>query len=331
MTFIKGLFWNKEESRLRAIYRILIQATIFFILMKGLAALVGVPDEITAYLSLGTILILSGIRLFRVLISVWLTGKWIDRRPFSDFGLQINKKWWGELGFGLVLGIIMISLIFLVELAAGWITITDTFFSVRSSGSFFMTFIVYLVLFACVGFSEELMYRGYFLTNLAEGFNGKTIGPKYALVLGLIFSSLLFGIFHLGSPHATFISTLNIVVFGLLFGLSYGLTGRIAIAIGLHTTWNFFQGNVFGFPVSGVTFPLESASVFSIQQNGPALWTGGAFGPEAGLVGLITFVIGVLLLLGWIRVRRGSIKLDLRLAQPPSNEKEQTKLYVKRS
>ena len=228
MDFLKGLFWNKEESRLRAIYRILIQATVFFILMKGLAALAGVPDEITALLPLGTILILSGIRLFRVLISVWLTGKWIDRRPFSDFGLQINKEWWRELGFGLALGVILIGLIFLVELAAGWITITDTFFTVRSDGSFFITFLVYLVLFTCVGFSEELMYRGYFLTNLAEGFNGKSIGPKYALILSIVFSSLLFGVFHLGSPHATFISTLNIVIFGFLFGLSYALTGRIA-------------------------------------------------------------------------------------------------------
>jgi membrane protease YdiL (CAAX protease family) len=324
MEFIKGLFWNEDQTRLRSVFRLLIQATVFFILMKGLAALTGVPDEITAYLPLWTILVLAGIRLFRVLISVWLTGRFIDRRSFSDFGLQINKEWWGELGFGLVLGIFLISLVFLVELTAGWITITDTFFTVHSDGSFFITFIVYLVLFACVGFSEELMYRGYFLTNLAEGFNGKSIGPKYALILGMVFSSLLFGIFHLGSLHATFISTLNIVVFGLLFGLSYGLTGRIAIAIGMHTTWNLFQGNVFGLPVSGEIFPLESAAVFSIQQNGPALWTGGAFGPEAGLVGLITFVIGFLILLGWVRFRQGSLKLNTQISQPPSNEKSPT-------
>ncbi len=325
MTFVKGLFWNKDESRLRAIYRILIQATAFFILMKGLAALAGVPDQITALLPLGTILMLSGIRLFRVLISVWLTGKWIDRRPFSEFGLQMNKEWWEELGFGLGLGAFLIGLIFLVELAAGWITITDTFFTIRNEGSFFVTFFVYLVLFACVGFSEELMYRGYFLTNLAEGFNGKSIGAKNALALGIIFSSLLFGIFHLGSPHATFISTLNIVVFGFLFGLSYSLTGRIAIAIGLHTTWNLFQGNVFGFPVSGEIFPLESAAVFSIQQNGPALWTGGAFGPEAGLVGLFAFAAGFLILLGWIRVRRGRIKLNLIVPEPPHPKRVKTK------
>ena len=104
MNFVKRLFWNKEQTRLRAIYRILIQATAFFILMKGLAALAGVPDEITALLPLGTILILSGIRLFRVLISVWLTGKFIDRRPFSEFGLQMNKEWWARIGFWFGIG-----------------------------------------------------------------------------------------------------------------------------------------------------------------------------------------------------------------------------------
>jgi len=105
-----------------------------------------------------------------------------------------------------------------------------------------------------------------------------------------------------------------------LFGIAYALTGRLALPVGVHIAWNFFQGNVFGFPVSGTTFPAETVTFFSIQQTGPELWTGGAFGPEGGLLGLFAIVAGILLILAWTRFRQGEIKLDTQLAQPPSKE-----------
>jgi len=66
MPFIKALFWNEKEARLWAGIRILIQLTLFFILMKSLAALLNVPSEITSNLPLMIILAIAGVRLFRV-------------------------------------------------------------------------------------------------------------------------------------------------------------------------------------------------------------------------------------------------------------------------
>jgi len=218
------------------------------------------------------------------------------------------------------LGIFLIGGVFLIELAAGWVTISGTFYTANSEQPFILKLIVFVILFVCVGFSEELMYRGYHLTNIAEGFNFKAIGPKYAIGIALFLSSILFGIFHLGSPGATLISTFNIFLWGTLFGIAYALTGRLALPVGVHIAWNFFQGNVFGFPVSGTTFPAETVSFFSIQQTGPELWTGGAFGPEGGLLGLFAIVAGILLILAWTRFRQGEIKLDTQLAKPPSKE-----------
>ena len=96
MTIIKIIFWNKEQTRLRAGFRILIQLTTFFILMKSLVALFRVPSEITSDLPLWVFLSVAGVRLFRVLISVWLSGRYLDRRTFADFGLRLNKIWWQE-------------------------------------------------------------------------------------------------------------------------------------------------------------------------------------------------------------------------------------------
>ena len=166
-----------------------------------------------------------------------------------------------------------------------------------------------MILFGCVGFSEELMYRGYHLTNIAEGFNIKAIGPKYAIVIAVFLSSILFGIFHLGSPGANLISIFIIFLMAILLSIAYVLTGRLAMPIGVHIAWNLFQGNVFGFPVSGTTFAAETVTFFSIQQSGPELWTGGAFGPEGGLLGLLVIIAGIFLMVGWVRFRYGSIKL----------------------
>ncbi len=94
------------------------------------------------------------------------------------------------------------------------------------------------------------------------------------------------------------------------------MTGKLAIPIGLHITWNFFQGNVFGFPVSGT---LANVTTFiAIEQGGPDLWTGGASGPEAGLIGIIAMVLGVVLTVVWVYWRYGSVSLHLPLAEAPA-------------
>jgi len=149
------------------------------------------------------------------------------------------------------------------------------------------------------------------LINLAEGLNHHRIGKRNALLLAYGISSLVFGLLHLGNPNANWVSVLNISLAGLFLGLGMVLTGSLAIPIGLHITWNFFQGNVFGFPVSGIQ---AGASVIATQSVGPAWLTGGVFGPEGGLLGLGAMLIGILLILLWVR-RRGNLNLDVDLAQ----------------
>ena len=116
-----------------------------------------------------------------------------------------------------------------------------------------------------MGVYEELVFRGYQLRNMAEGLNQPGLSPRAAVLAAWVLSSLLFGVLHALNPNAGVMSTVNIVLAGLMLGAGYLLTGELAVPIGLHVAWNFFQGNVFGFPVSGLT-PI-GATFISTQQG----------------------------------------------------------------
>jgi uncharacterized protein len=250
---------------------------------------------------------------------VWLAGRFLDRRPFADFGCRLSGGWWLDLLFGMALGALLMTVIFLVELGFGWIAVTGEFQSLAPGTPFALALLLPAGIFLCVGVYEELLARGYQLRNAAEGFNYPALGPGGAVLLAWVLSSVFFGVLHAANPNATAVSTFNIVIAGLMLGFGYVLTGELAIPIGLHITWNFFQGSVFGFPVSGLK-PL-GATFLSTDQGGPTLWTGGAFGPEAGLLGPAAMTLGCLLIALWVRLRSGKLSIHTPLAEGPKHNR----------
>ncbi|MBN1430668.1 MAG: CPBP family intramembrane metalloprotease [Anaerolineae bacterium] len=336
MAFIANIFWNPEQRRLRALWRLLIWGVVWFTLLITIQAIIGVAAVIIGFatgmltaeqlsnpmliseqlMEQSWILVAAEIAQFVVTVgAVWLAGRFLDRRKFVDFGLHLNKDWWIDFGFGLLLGAILMAIIFGMEVVTGWITITRTFVAPQGN-AFAIAILGALFTFILVGINEELFSRGYQLTNMAEGFNWKLLGPRWAIVIATLLSSAIFGLLHLGNPNATAISTFNIFLAGILLAVGYLLTGELAIPIGLHISWNFFQGNVFGFPVSGIS--SNQTTFIGIEQGGPDLWTGGAFGPEAGLLGVGAMALGVILTILWIYLRRGKVALHLPLAEAPT-------------
>jgi len=244
--------------------------------------------------------------------SIWVAARFLDRRPLADFGLRLDAAWWRDIGFGLVLGAFLMLLIFLVELAFGWITITDTFY-VADGGAFGLATLVFLATSLAVGIREEMLSRGYHMTNFAQGCR-KLFGPWGSLIAGWVISSVMFGLMH-WNRGATVTKIVYIVVAGMfLFGIGYLLTGRLAISIGVHITWNFFHSGVFGFPVSGTS--ASRVTFIAIEQGGNDLLTGGAFGPTAGVVGLAGILVGACLIALWVRRREGRIRLYLPMTDP---------------
>ncbi len=327
MRIWNAVVYDPAERRLRLVWRLWGQLLLFLLMLfaEGVAlgilstALRGVgapgtpaPGKLSA-LSEPLLIVWGPLATGApMLASVWVATRVLDRRSLCDYGLRLDRRWWADLGFGLALGVLLMSLVFVVQWALGWIVVTGTL-RPAVEGAFLPLMVAHLLGFALVGVYEEVFSRGYQLTNLAQGLRGQ-LGAKGALLAGAAISSLLFGVLHLGNPSMSTVSMLNLTLAGLLFALSYIFTGRLGVAVGLHTSWNFVQGNVFGFPVSGLE--VNEVTLIATEPVGPELATGGAFGPEAGLVGLGAILLGMALTLLWVRWREGRLRLSEDIGMP---------------
>jgi uncharacterized protein len=136
-----------------------------------------------------------------------------------------------------------------------------------------------LLLFIIVAFTEEITFRGYILNNLMQSMN-----KWWALTI----CSIVFALSHITNPSGDqILPMLNIFVAGYLLGINYIYTKNLWFAIFLHFTWNFFQGPILGYEVSG----FSTSGLFLQTTKGPALLTGGDFGFEGSLVCLILNII----------------------------------------
>ena len=323
MNLISQLFWSSDDRRPRTLWRLVLFALLLaasMLAVNSLLADVFGTDLESAMGELGLFtewrlaryLLQMALGLLAVVLPTLFAARFFDRRPVSDLGLQLTAAWWRDLCFGLLLGALLMFLVFIVELALGWITIAKTF-STRSSQSFWVALVSPLTLFLAVGIYEELVVRGYLLKNLAEGLSFGPLVGKVGMLLALLISSVTFGLAHAGNPNASAVSSFYLFLAGLLLGLPFVLTDELAIPIGLHITWNFFQGNVFGFPVSGTS--ANQTTFIAVEQGGPVLWTGGVFGPEAGLIGVFAIVAGSLLIIWWVKRTRGKVAFCSSVAE----------------
>lgn len=309
--------WNAEERRLRAGWRILLQLLVLAVATNGLGVAfrkVATMRErhIEAVFSQAPLFLVSALV---VSLSVWLACRFFDRRPFDDLGMRVDRRWWIEAAFGTALGALLMGGILGVEFAFGWASygeLPDLPGEVPRLAFVPAT----LFVFIAVAFYEELMSRGYHLTNLAEGFTCRWIPPRSAVMLAAFVSSAVFGLAHAGNPNATFMSTGNIVIAGMMLAAGYVTTGRLAIPMGIHLSWNFCQ-NLFGMPVSGQS-TFFYGSILARQESGDPLVTGGSFGPEAGLTGLVAMAIGTAATLAYVRWTTGELRIHPSIAAPPA-------------
>ena len=142
-------------------------------------------------------------------------------------------------------------------------------------------------LFFLVSVSEEIFFRGILF---------RMINRRWNIWAALVISALIFGGLHIFNDNATLWSSIAIAIeAGSLLGAAYAYSKNIWLPIGIHWIWNYTQGNILGFPVSGED---NVTSIITPEISGPQWLTGGSFGAEASV---ISAVIGLLISLWFIR------------------------------
>jgi membrane protease YdiL (CAAX protease family) len=208
-----------------------------------------------------------------------LAWKISTKRKLSDMGFTSIKSDYKELLAGLIFGILSISVVFAAIILSGQAVIATW------KPHFAPSQLLYLLMFIMVGFAEELLSRGYIMSVLRQ---------TKSIAAIMIIPSVIFALLHSFNSGIGAVPYINLTLVGILFSYMYLKSGNIWMPIGYHITWNYFQGNVFGFKVSGT----EVEGMLSTSYTKDNILNGGAFGPEGGLF------VTVILLIGFVVVNR---------------------------
>lgn len=217
-------------------------------------------------------------------LAVFVARRWIDRKSFASLGLTWDRHALFDLLFGFMLSGIMAGAVFSAMLALGYIGNLQL---AVSGWAALQMLAAPLLVMALVGFWEELVFRGYLLQNMAEGMGMRT---------AIIISCVIYGLVHSMNPNAGIVSSLIIVLFGYLRIYGYLTTRQLWLSIGMHTGWNFFQANVFGFAASG---HAEEQTLVTHDSAAADWLSGGNFGPEASILTIPVILAALLAMRVW--------------------------------
>lgn len=207
-----------------------------------------------------------------IIISSIIIWKLFEKKKISSMGITSIKKGYKELIVGLGLGAITMSIV-----AIGIVAIGDVKLVKPINKPNISIYLLYgLIQFIFVGFGEEILSRGYIMSVLKQTRN------KWIILIG---PALIFAALHLGNNGIDVLSFINLFLVGVLFAYMFMKSKNIWMPIGYHITWNYFQGYIWGFKVSGTS----TNGLYQIENVTNNIINGGAFGPEGGII--VTIII----------------------------------------
>lgn len=209
----------------------------------------------------------------------------LEHQPLGTLGLRLDRRFLRDLALGVLGGFALMAASAIGILALGgfhWVRTPTVGPAGLLAGAW---------LFLAVACFEELLFRGYPFQRTVQGLGFTGAQLVFALV---------FALGHWGNPGMAGATkawaTLNIALAALLLGLCWRRTGSLALPIGVHLGWNWTQGNLLGFGVSGTSAPGWWTPVF---HGRPEWLTGGTFGLEASAVCAAVCGMAVLALGRW--------------------------------
>lgn len=260
-----------NSARLRAaalaLSRLLVFAAAFLalylLLTEGLGALVHAESIALDAAVLLAPAVIGGVALYRLL----------EKRPAATLGFPLTRRAAPQFLLGGALGVVALLAACALLVAAGALRYRGDAGSLQQwlSGMIVMLFVLLLPAAA-----EEALFRGYAFQKLVEGFGA---------VLATVGVSVAFAAAHANNPSVNVFALVNIFAAGVMLSVAFLRTRSLWFATGVHVGWNWSMAALLDLPVSGLE--LFDAPLYEPVERGPAWLSGGAFGPEAGLAGLI--------------------------------------------
>ena len=197
-------------------------------------------------------------------------------------GVVLDRKAAIEFSVGTLIGAATMLAIFGFEFLAGLLHVKTAVFVghniLRSASSYLLS-----------GFVEELLFRGLLLSGILL-----LVRQCWAAVALM---AAVFGLSHVANPEVSSLSIFSNALGGVVYAIAYLLSKRLWLGTGIHFAWNFVQGPMLGFPVSGGTVLWGGLVAQSV--TGPDWLTGGAYGPEGGLVSIFFRFVAAGLVVLW--------------------------------
>lgn len=167
--------------------------------------------------------------------------RFLGGRSLTDYGLAIDRRWWIDLTVGFTVAVLAVCIPFLVAIGAGWAGVVATFDP--GDLTLWPGILLLTVAMLCTGFWEELVLRGVFLCNTADGLR-RWLSPHRAIAGGLGLSALVFALGHLGQTGVS-ITLLTFILSGFVLGVVYLVSGNLALVIGAHAAFNITANVLF--------------------------------------------------------------------------------------
>jgi len=271
---------RSADGRLRALWRILSFALLFFVAANLLTLTVGlIATETGMHPFVGRILD-NVAYVIAALAATWAMLRRVEGRDWSMVMLDRSAVDRGQLVRGTVLGMLPVAIPAAILYALGWLTMTPS-----AAGSWLLATAALTAFLIPAAFVEELLTRGYPFAVLREA-----VGKTAALAL----TGVTFGVLHGLNPGAGPQSITVVALAGIFLGVLLLATGSLYAATLAHAAWNWVMAAALHTPVSGLSLPSPN---YRVIDSGPDWATGGAWGPEAGLPAAIAMILLVIYML----------------------------------
>lgn len=212
---------------------------------------------------------------------VVLYCRFAEGRSLFSMGFVRRDAWIHYLR-GIAVGFVFFSTVYLTLIATGSVT----FDGLNSKASLAMLLLFFFG-FVIQGAQEEILTRGYFMMSLST---------RLPAIAAILISSFTFSVLHLFNSGFGLLAFVNLVLYGVFLAVYMLKTGNIWGVCAIHSVWNFSQGNLYGMPVSGMNI-LETSLFSSSLVEGKEWLSGGAFGPEGGVITSAVSILAIVLTL----------------------------------